>query len=349
MVLERLPASPNTTERPFRIICADTCLQALEEWNVTPDLVVALESQHWNLRDFVGLGSWKIPVAIDLSALPATRDVLGGECLLFATPWTELRFFRRLKEAGLLPELIPPLGSVGLTTVAVARRLSTGPIVTSGLDFSYTLDSFHARSTPSHREKLYRQTRFKSILNGDAAFQAGTYKAVSKLGGSVRTNPSLKTYRDLFEREFAEDSRIKDIIGPGLPLGVETIGLEGALKILQEGGAKGRPPQTDIVPGPGSEAVKAFIHQEQAMLRTLRNMMTGEIPGDPEKLETLLDEADYLWSHFPECAGTGGRRPSGKDLSFLKRVRLEIDPLIRNFDLALREAGCHLPRTKGFF
>lgn len=326
--------------RPFKIIGVDTCLQPLKDWNIKPDLVVALESQHWNLRDFIGMGSWEIPLAMDLSALPATREVLGGHPWLFATPWTRLRLFKRLASAGLLPETFPPLGSVGLTAVALARRLSTGPIIIGGLDFAFTVDRFHARSTPGHREGLQRQTRFKSILMAEAAFRPGTGVARSKAGLSQRTDPAMKTYRDLFEQEFAQDPRIHDIIGLGLPLGLRSLSLEEALAVLGKGLPRG---STRVLKlrhkweAPIAAAVDAFICRERDALMLLRDILIGTSSQDPEILEVLLDEGDYLWAHFPECAGAGGRRPSATDLSFLKRVRIEIDPLIKLFDLTLQE------------
>ncbi|MDR0568974.1 MAG: DUF115 domain-containing protein [Spirochaetaceae bacterium] len=378
-ILERLPQK----NRPFKIICVDTALPVLKERNIKPDLAVILESQHWNLRDFIGLGDWEIPTAMDLSALPASGSVLRGKVLLFATPWTELRLFRRLASAGLLPELMHPLGSVGLTMVAAALRVSRGLIITSGLDFSYTLDSFHARSAPSHREELYRQTRFRSILNGDTAFRAGSFGAIAKSGIPVRTNPALKTYRDLFERTFAGISRIQDIAGPGLALGVQTLSLEEALRALQSGifshsatsdsedssfsffsqkenfstsseedtknaqkenlSKKSFTSSEEEAKNAQKEnlskkkSAEAFIREERDRLIALRAILTGEISGNSETLETLLDEADYLWAHFPDCAGAGGRRPPGTDPSFIKRVRAEIDPLIRSFNLALAD------------
>ncbi|MDR0629439.1 MAG: DUF115 domain-containing protein [Treponema sp.] len=326
--------------RPFKIIGVDTCLQPLKDWNIKPDLVVALESQHWNLRDFIGMGSWDIPLAMDLSALPATREVLGGHPRLFATPWTRLRLFKRLASAKLLPETFPPLGSVGLTAVALARRLSTGPIIIGGMDFAFTLDRFHARSTPGHWEGLSRQTRFRSILMAETAFRPGTGAARSKAGLSQRTDPVMKTYRDLFEQEFAKDPRIHDITGLGLPLGLRSLSLERALAVL----GKGLPSGSGGVPKPRhtgeaaiAAAVDTFICRERDALMLLRDILTGNRSKAPENLEALLDEGDYLWAHFPECAGAEGRRPSGTDLSFLKRVRIEIDPLVKLFDLTLQE------------
>jgi hypothetical protein len=216
--------------RPFRIICVDTCLGALKDRNIIPDLAVVLESQHWNLRDFNGCRDWNVKAAIDFSALPASARVLGGEGFLFMTPWTQLRIFERLKDAGLLPAVIPPLGSVGLTAVEIARRTSRGKIILCGLDFSFSLDKYHARATPGHRAKLNAHTRFRGLFNISA--YAASFAAVSKCGASVRTNHVMQNYRDLFEREFPQNTQLFDISGTGLPLGIKTILMEEALSLL---------------------------------------------------------------------------------------------------------------------
>jgi hypothetical protein len=318
------PPAPRT----FRIICVDTCLSSLRDRNIKPDLAVALESQHWNLRDFIGLGDWEIPLAMDFSALPATGELLGSHPVLFFTPWTRLNLFDRLEAAHLLPDTLPPLGSVGLTAVALALRLSSGPVITAGIDFAFTLDRSHARSTPAHLDQLRRQTRFLSLINPAAAFRKGTFTARSKTGSPVLSNPSMRIYRDLFEREFRAEPRLRDIAGPGLPLGIGAITPEEAWTLL------GRTPATKMVPGtffvaPDAQAaaMTAFIREELGSLGVLRGILTGE--GSGEELETLLDRCDYLWAHFPECAGAEGRRPGGTDIGFLKRVRTEIDPCIK--------------------
>ncbi|GHT57393.1 hypothetical protein FACS1894109_09340 [Spirochaetia bacterium] len=359
------PADP--AGRPFKIICVDTALSALKARNIRPDLAVALESQHWNLRDFVGSGDWEIPTAMDLSALPATSEVLGGQSFLFFTPWTEISLFDRLEKTDLLPESFVPLGSVGLTAVAIALRLGSGPVITGGIDFSFTLDSYHARSTPGHREKLRRQNRLRSILNADAVFRPAAFSVLSKSSRPVRSDPAMRGYRDLFEQEFAligpgkagkstKGARLRDISGSGLPLGIETINLERAIDILNEGKAdRGLPPElAGTVPpdreeaGPSpqqatliqlkTEVLISFIRREQDALLTLRGILKGEIAAEADKTECLLDTCDYLWAHFPDCAGAGGRRPAGTDLSFLKRVRTEIDPFLKLWALALKEA-----------
>jgi hypothetical protein len=333
--------------RPFRIICVDTCLRALRAWGIKPDLVVALESQHWNLRDFLGLGDWRIPVAMDLSALPATREVLGGRSYLFVTPWAPLRLLTRLGEEKLLPETLPPLGSVGLTAVALACRIGSGPVLTGGIDFSFSLDRFHARAAPGSLERVGRHNRLRGIINAEAAFRPGVFTAPSKTGETVRSDPALRGYRDLFEREFAREKRLLDIAGPGLPLGLRTVSPEAAFAVLGGGkvpGACPGEPSPGEDPSRGSPAAaakarrtEAFIIREREALARLRRVLTGGETLAATELEGMLDEADYLWAHFPDCAAAGGRRPALANRSFLNRVRVEIDPFIDLFDLTLGE------------
>ncbi|MDR0690329.1 MAG: DUF115 domain-containing protein [Spirochaetaceae bacterium] len=326
-------------KRPFRIICVDTCLPSLKARNLTPDLAVILESQHWNLRDFIGAGGWQVPAAMDLSALPITGEILGGPVFLFVTPWTDLSLFNRLREAGLLPTIMAPLGSVGLTATALARELSSGPLITGGLDFSFTLDAYHARGTPGHLDRLYRQDRFHSLINAGGAFRRGSFAIKARSGITVRSDPVMASYRDLFEGEFAGDGRIHELMGTGLPLGTVPLSLEEAREILGSGQNHAPPyparPDTDA----RKKAVETFIRGEQQALFTLRKILTGEITVPEEQREEILDRENYLWAHFPDCAGTGGRRPPPGDISFLKRVRTEIDPFIGLLDRVLGELG----------
>jgi hypothetical protein len=348
--------------RPFRIICVDTCLGALKDRNIIPDFAVILESQHWNLRDFTGCRDWNVKAAVDFSALPASARVLGGEGYLFMTPWTHLRIFDRLKDAGLLPSVIAPLGSVGLTAVEIARRTSRGNIVLCGLDFSFSLDKYHARGTPGHRAKLNAHNRLRGLFNISA--YAASFAAISKCAASVRTNHVMQNYRDLFEREFSGDTRLFDVSGTGLSLRIKTLSLEDALEKISRRGAEiaedaeGREKREE-----GREKIReeerekeeeergerrlltekvlTFFEGEIARLRELRDILTGEL-DDRSRLGVLVEECDYLWGHFPDYSG--GRCPvlgenSPSELSFLKRVRAEIDPMVRVIERGIMKEG----------
>jgi hypothetical protein len=217
----------------------------------------------------------------------------------------------------------------------------------AGLDFSFTLDHYHARDTPSHGEVLRRQNRLNSPINAAAAFRAGTFIARSKSGLPVRSDPALNTYRDLFEDEFSGESRLYDIEGPGLPLGLNTLAMPAALELLRNASpSPARPPVPLRVE---ASAISGFIQNEVAMLHSLKAMLCGDAGGDvggtagggdrvaPEELEPLLVACDYLWAHFPDRAGKAAptsatARPLSTDISFLKRVRVEIDPMLKLFE-----------------
>jgi len=332
---------PEPGERRFGIVCVGACLPALADWGILPDLAVILESQQWNIRCFTGLQGQKINAAIDLSALPASARALKGNRYFFATPWAELAFLSRLKESGLLPDTFPPMGSVGLNAAALALKIGSGPVISAGIDFSFVMDASHARSTPGRRDLENRQNRFRSLIDIDAALKGGTYAAVSKTGEQVRSNPAMRKYRDLFEREFGGNPRLFDIAGSGLPLGVKTINAKEAFAILNEAGDQYNTPPGNLARS-GKEKIQAdritaFAKSETDTLKELKDMLTGAIPSEQERLEVLLDTADYLWAHFPECAGAGGRRPPATDLSFLKRVRAEIDPFLKLWEITLEE------------
>jgi hypothetical protein len=338
-------AAGDPQKRPFRIVCADTCLPGLREWGIEPDLAVILESQHWNLGDFAGGRNRKTPAAMDLSALPSSGRVLGGPLFLFATPWTELRLFGRLEGAGLFPTVLSPLGSVGLSAAAIALKAGSGMVLSGGIDFSFTLDSYHARSSPGHLSRLAGGNRFRSLLNTGAAFRKGAFPCLSKNGLPVRSDPAMRSYRDLFEQEFSGEKRLHDISGSGLPLGIKSLSLDEAFDLLSgEGGSPLPPPPAGLSKYDAAKALrlKTFIQGERERLIRLRLLLSGSAPAVTGEPEGLLDECDYLWAHFPECAGAGGRRPPPGDLSFLKRVRAEIDPFLKLWDLSLTSL-CEIP------
>ena len=331
-------------KRDFRLICVDTCAAALKDRNIIPDLVVILESQLWNLRDFIGCKNWNVPAAVDFSALPQSAKILGSHGYLFFTPWTHLRIFERLKNLGLLPPAVPPLGSVGLSAVEIARRIGSGKIICSGLDFSFSVDKYHARSTPGYYAKINTQNRFSGLLNSTALDET-SFAAESKSGDAVRSSPVMRNYRSLFEQEFGGDTRIFDITGSGLPLGLKTLCMEEVLSILGDGthGGINTEAPAGVKKHEVTEKLKVFINTEKDRLAQLKCILTGEAAAGKEHLNSLIYECDYLWSHFPDYSG--GNTPDAaelinggeKTLSFLKRIRAEIDPMIKLFERVMKE------------
>lgn len=345
-IADRIAAETIRT-RTFKIVCVDTALMALLSRGIEPDLVVALEAQHWNLKDFVGTACPERPLAVDLSAHPGTAAAGGGPIILFATRWTSLRFLDRLEASRLLPPELPPLGSVGLTAVAAALRTTKGPIVVAGLDFAYSLDAYHARSTPSRHDRERKSTRLLSLIDPAPAFR--THVAPVRVGDGIfiRSDPALRGYRDLFLREFSSVRRLADAGTRGLDLGIPRLHLEDAFSLLtskqdgepQKGTGRDRTAEDRDTRDRATlrERVLSFVNDELEMLARLRDALSGKDAATGTELDRLLDECDYLWAHFPECAGAEGKRPASGDLSFLKRVRAEIEPFSKAFTLAQKE------------
>jgi len=340
--------------RSFKIICVDTCLGSLKDRGILPDLAVVLESQHWNLIDFFPCNGWNIPAAADLSCLPASARVLDSGGYLFMTPWTSLRIFSRLKEQGLLPPLVPPLGSVGLTAVEIARRVTGGKIICSGLDFSFTADKYHCKGAPGYRLKLYRQNRFNGILSTEA-YKEQVFSVMSKSGGNdigsgvsdiipVYSSPVMRHYLEIFMKEFGRDERLFDIMGTGISLNLKTLTMTEAVNLLMkskkceaDNAESGQSPDGTANDEKSSQNIVLFFKSELKRLIELRRFLTGETELNMENISVLIEECDYLWAHFPDYAG--GRHSNLSDVSFLKRIRAELDPMIKLAENVIKNFG----------
>jgi len=84
----------------------------------------------------------------------------------------------------------------------------------------------------------------------------------------------------------------------------------------------------------GASQALGFVQDEKKKLNLLRDVFTGSAVSDPNTVEKLVDECDYLWAHFPECAGAEGQRPPLSEASFIKRIRAEIEPFAKAFTRA---------------
>jgi hypothetical protein len=279
------------------IVCVDTALSALRARSVHAGLAVALEAQHWNLRDFVGCRDTAAALAMDLSALPATFDALDSRMFLFFTPWTPLRIFGRLKNANLLPLEMPPLGNVGVTAYALARHLfPSREIVPHGLDFAFTIDRYHCRDSPGHIDRLRRLDRFHSPLSAASALHPSTFAAVNEQGEPVRQDPVMRRYKEVF------------------------------LTVQQKKITAGTP--CSPPPSGRRKTVAVFREEIQAELTQIRRILSGREKASGEDLQTLLNNNDFLFAHYPDYACTNSRA-NIEDLSFLKRIRAEIDAFIK--------------------
>ncbi len=311
-----MPALRARRDEIFILAC-DTASGALASAGALPHAIVCLEAQVYNSADFIPLGRAPVPAVVDLSAHPSAFRCLAGPKAVSLSEWTDSRFLARLRSAGLPLEPVPPLGSVGVLALRVARTLG-GPVILSGLDFAFPPGRTHCLGSPADLRARGRQTRLE---RSSAAWDSGLREGRALLEGAdpgapgLVTDPALSLYARLAAGELAEARRAGraclDARGRlGAPLGLAGAGNGGAHHT--EGTVE------DIIEAALAEAggsapgsFGGIVEPEEARRNALR-FLEGELglaegaaallrSGGPDgEAVRLLSEADFLYAHFPD-------------------------------------------------
>jgi hypothetical protein len=314
------PRGPGPQGR-LGVIACDTALGTLLAAGIEPDLVVCLEGQAHNLADFTCLGSRTAALAADLSSHPLTFRAPRGPKFLTFVRITRSLFLSRVEAALSEAELpfcpLPPLGSVGVHAVHMARLLARGPILATGLDFSFEPGKTHARGCPSlfaEERRLGRLTRWPSQYA--VSFRERTISLEKRKGvkPDALSDPMLLSYAALLaDSEEESGGELYDMRRNGPSIGGNRITLEEAEALVAE--------QSVEVPSPtetatGGEALSfdadraarvlgAFLREEGIRLEALRLSMRGVRPLERREFRRLASESDYLWWGFPDQERAG--------------------------------------------
>jgi hypothetical protein len=320
----------------YALVAADTALPALALAGLAPDLVVCLEAQQANLRDFLPARPAETRLACELAGHPDAPRLFAGRCSLFSTTFAPLALLDRLAAAGLAPLRVPALGSVGVAAAWEALRLTAAPVLFAGLDFAYPRGATHARGTPAHLAALAGAGRFAPP--GQPAVAALAGRAVSReptaAGGTVLTDKVLCSYRDLLVSVVRDDDaarsapRIRCIGGEGLACGVSVVPPEALGDLLPgralSAGARIRETRTRrIVP---SEVV-GFLEAETRLLDDALAMLRERLAstGAARDDERLLAEAvGHAWVHFPDEPDLGSRSFLARAIPALAACRVRV-------------------------
>ena len=300
------------------IVACDTALGTLLASGLEPDLVVCLEGQAHNLPDFTCLGSRRIRLLADLSSHPATFRAIGGPKHLSLVRITRSPFLDRVASA-LAAEGIPfldspPLGSVGVEAYFAARELYDGPILASGLDFSFEAGKSHARGCPSllaEEHRLGRLTRWPGQYGSslrDRSIALEGERAGGRTG--LLSDPILLSYAALLDERARADKEagreLYDIRGRGPDIGGFRITLDEARTIARRAHdaassrAKLEPGTRDAARRAAKRASRAVLEGEVGRLERLRMAMHGESAIEEGEFRRLVLESDYLWWSFPD-------------------------------------------------
>ncbi|MDC7221244.1 MAG: DUF115 domain-containing protein [Spirochaetales bacterium] len=145
-----LPMIKENRENLF-LCTVDTAYPVLLSRGIVPDAVFNLDGQFYNFYDYYQHRGEKVFLISDITSFPQSLRLPGVEPLYFSSHFADNDLLSHLESASLLPHSIAPLGSVGVTALHLCTQISEGPIILSGLDFSYQPGKSHARGSIYHQ------------------------------------------------------------------------------------------------------------------------------------------------------------------------------------------------------
>lgn len=289
------------------VLACDTAAGALAAAGIEPDAVVCLEAQIYNVADYLPLGGAELRHIVDISAHPSTFRAAKGPVTLVGSEWMEGSFWSRLASAGLPISSVPPLGSVGVLAINIARALG-GQVFLAGLDFSFPAGRTHCVGSPAN----LAENRAASRLSRRPGAWKATYRdGAFKMQSGWISDPALSMYAGLARAELSgfEAYDLRDPACAPLPAIASTIEAHPAAV-----GEERRFGLSDD--GSSADRARRFLSSESTRVKELASMLrTG---ADEETLRAALSEADFLYAHFPDA-----ERVSAFELDALKRVAAE--------------------------
>jgi hypothetical protein len=302
-----IPFMRKLREKVF-LVAVDTALPVLAGFSLKPDLVVVLEAQAHNQADFLPFHDPWLPVACELSSFPPGLRLFPDSLFTFSSAFAPLQLFQRLKDHGILPCPLPPLGSVGVAAVYAALRMTRREVVLTGLDFSYPGGGTHSRGSPVHLAMLSRANRLRAVGQDACSsyLERPRIRERDSRGRTVTTDLVLRSYRDQLARTLEGDSgRILDVRETGLNLGVLPSSIEEAEDRVSSSQGKGE--RLHIERGGVADAaeIRSFIENERTRLLESKEAASDILAsGASEPLsasaQDIIRGVDYAYLHFPD-------------------------------------------------
>ena len=330
------------------VIGVDAACPALKASKIRIDAVIALEGQVAIEKAYIGASAEDSIIFADITSRKQVTGHTKKSFTYFATKYTDSTFFKELGQKDFFPRQIPALGSVGLTAVYIALLLRENiniPVFVSGLDFSFSLGRTHTKNAPAHIARLCSTNRFRPVENYDAAFRAGAKQFTGKNGISLYTDTALEGYAKSFDDVFSGTPNLYDAGIQGLPLGIERISQEKLKTFLESlevtnSEKLGSKEEKDTVQEKKlkkAEEIRRFLEKEEKALNRIKELlMFGKDVENcsrsvEDELEALISCREYLFLHFPD-----GYKCDTKSISFLKRVRSQIDFFLKDIKSGLK-------------
>ncbi|MBR1535921.1 MAG: DUF115 domain-containing protein [Treponema sp.] len=326
----------------YFVLAVDAAIPSLKAHGITADALVAVEGQLAIEKAYIGGGAKESLLICDILSRPSVIRHTKTAVSFFASNYTHSQFLRNLSQKDFFPPTIPPLGSVGLTATYIAlllRKNSDIPVFVTGLDFSFSLGRTHTKNAPAHISRLCSTNRLSPVENYAAAFKNGAKRIIGKNGTEVFTDTGLDGYAKSFVDAFSATQNLYDIGKQGLPLGIHYLEKPDSLPQQFYGQNEVKIPPNKSLSGHNQEKlqeIKAYLEGEESALNRIKELlMFGQDVAScsmslEEELYSLIAMREYLFLHFPD-----GYKCAVQDLSFLKRVRGQIDFFLKDIKKGL--------------
>jgi hypothetical protein len=317
---ESLPLISRYRDRML-LLSVDTALPVLSGHGIRPDIVLALEAQLANIKDFYGQDLQGTALLCDITCYPAVIRLFRQNIFVFSSRFYPLRLLKRMEERKLRPAVLPALGSVGVVGLRAALELTDGPVFLTGLDFSYPGKRSHAKGSPFHSQLLEKTGRFRppEQLGYEALARRPLLKLREGLDKPVLTDLVLHSYAQKAEELIAGEDRVYGLSAEkpavsGLIDGVKGLaGPDMLRRLAPKSTAERLLVRSGAIDQIGrKERWYRFVESEIALLKSGIELLE-ELAADAGKYGTvgkgkrnadILAALDYLSFSFPD------RKPS---------------------------------------
>ncbi|MBN2735867.1 MAG: DUF115 domain-containing protein [Spirochaetales bacterium] len=290
------------------ILAVDTVLPVLMAHSIKPDAVLLLEAQAANLQDFIPQGIPDIPFIADLTSYHPLLREHKGPLYFFISRFAPWKILERLEKEGLLPRIVPALGSVGVAALYLARFITKKAVYFTGLDLAYTFGRSHAKGAPhdllfhfrANRLENYSTLLFKAIYSRPLIRQ-GMPGKLMELSDLI-----LLGYADQAREIVSSHPGIFCLSHYGILLGANRVGPEhvreqGAFQDYFEISC-----QNCVAKKWNKFAIRSFLTNELRLLEEALGVAMAVMDKSLALLGAdhlkLLGEVDYVYKSFPDNA-----------------------------------------------
>ncbi|MBN2403637.1 MAG: motility associated factor glycosyltransferase family protein [Spirochaetes bacterium] len=156
------------------IVCVDTALKVLQNYNVVPHIVMTLDSQKYSLKHFLGLMDSKAVLMADIVSYPRLIESYKGEKILSTTSkfYNDGKGNSRRETTPVwdwMEKYTEPIGdiqsggSVATSVFDLLLNLGCGSIILMGQDLAYTGREIHCSGTYHNDDWVPGLSRFRNL------------------------------------------------------------------------------------------------------------------------------------------------------------------------------------------